>query len=133
MARGIQHFGVFGADTGAGDVQATDAFQNVPTVLSGSADVINPHVPGNYIVNTAGVDSITLALPTVGADDNLSIAIYSATTNAHTITLPSAQLAAGVSLKTTAALAAFAGAGILLRAWNGTWQVVGSQGSVSYS
>lgn len=133
MARGLgAHLGAFDASA-AQDVQDGDAFQALPTVLSGAADVINPHKSGNYIINTAGVDAITLGLPTVGADDNLSIAIYSATTNAHTITLPSAQLAPGVALKTTAALAAFAGAGILLRAWNGTWQVVGSAGTVTYS
>lgn len=129
MARGIgPHLGAFDASA-AQDVQDGDAFQSPPTVLSGSADVINPHKGGNYIVNTAGVDAMTLGLPTAGVDDNLSVAIYSATANAHTVTLPSAQLAAGVALKTIATFAAFAGAGILLRAWNGTWQVVGQVGN----
>lgn len=126
MARGIQHYGVFGADTGAGDVAASDAFQNTPITLSGSADAINPHTPGNYIVTTAGVDSITLGLPTAGADDNLSIAIYSASSNAHTVTLPSAQFANGAALNTSTTFKAFSGSGVLLRAWNGSWQVIAS-------
>lgn len=134
MARGIQHYGTFSADTGAGDVLQADAFQGVPSVLTGTADAINPYnTTNNYIVNTGSADAITIPLPIAGTDDNLSVAIFSATAFAHSVTLPSAKLAPGVALKTTATLAAFAGAGIVLRAWNGTWQVVGSTGAVSYS
>jgi len=134
MARGITHYGAFGADTAAGDVLQCDAFQGVPVSLTGTADAINPYsTSNNYVVTTAAADAITLPLPIAGVDDNLSIAIYSATAYAHSVTLPSAKLASGQALKTTATLAAFAGAGILLRAWNGTWQQVGSTGTISYS
>lgn len=127
MARGVQHFGSFGADTGAGDVTQTDAFQGTPVVLTGTADAINPYAQSNnYIVNTGSADAMTLVLPIAGVDDNLTVAIWSATAFAHTVTLPSAKLAAGVALKSVITFTNFAGAGVLLRAWNGTWQVVGS-------
>jgi len=128
MARGIQHFGAFGLDTAAGDVLQSDAFQGVPVVLSGTADVINPYNQNstNYIINSGSADACTLALPIAGVDDNLSIAIYSATAFAHTITLPAAKFANGAALATVATFKAFAGSGLLLRAWQGTWQVVGS-------
>jgi len=69
------------------------------------------------------VDAMTLAAPTAGLDDGLVIAIYSDTLNAHTITATSL-LANGTALKTTATFAAFRGAGLVLRAFNGVWQVV---------
>lgn len=134
MARGITHFGAFGADTGAGDVIACDAFQGSPVTLTGTADAIPQSTGGNFVITTGSADAITLPLPIAGTDDNLSLAIYSATNFAHTVTLPSAKLAPGVAVKTTATFPAFAGAGILLRAWNGTWQVVGAGGgTISYS
>lgn len=135
MARGVQHFGAFSADAAAGDVVITDAFQGVPQILSGSADAINIYTSAgnNYVITSTGVDATTLALPVLGVDDNLSVAIWSASAHAHSVTLPSALLYAGGGAKTTATLAANIGAGILLRAWQGTWQVVGSMGTVSYS
>jgi hypothetical protein len=70
---------------------------------------------------------MTLAAPTAGVDDGLSIAVYSDSTQAHTITATSL-FAAGVALKTTATFAAFRGAGLQLRAYNGVWQVIATTG-----
>jgi hypothetical protein len=136
MPRGITHFGAFGADTAAGDVLQSDAFQGVPVILTGTADVINPYNPNstNFIITTGSADAATLALPIAGVDDNLSVAVWSSTAFAHSITLPSAHLNNGAATaKTTATFPAFAGAGILLRAYNGFWQVVGISGTFSYS
>ena len=124
MPRGLTMQGAVYGDT-IQQIQDGDALQGLPTLLTGSADVINAHLSGNYIVKTAGVDAMTLAAPTAGVDDNLSIAIYSDTTNAHTLTATSL-LANGTALKTTATFAAFRGAGIILRAFNGVWQQVGN-------
>ena len=126
MARGIQHYGAFSADTAAKDVIDTDALQAIPTILVGSADAIPQSTGGNFVINSAVVDAITLPLPIAGQDDNLSLAIYSATAHAHTVTLPSAQFANGAALATAATFKAYAGSGLLLRAWNGTWQVLSS-------
>jgi hypothetical protein len=113
---------------GQQDLIDGDALQGGPTELSGTTDAINGSVPGNYLIKTAGVDAVTLTVPRVGLDDNLSIAIYSDTTNAHTVTLPSALFAAGVALKTVATFAAFRGAGLIVRAYNGSWQVISQSG-----
>jgi hypothetical protein len=134
MARGIKHFGTFSADTAAGDVLQSDAFQGMPISLTGTADALAIYgASTNFIISTGSADAATIPLPVAGTDDNLSVAVWSATAFAHSVTLPSAQLAAGVALKTTATFAAFAGAGILLRAWNGTWQVIGATGTITYS
>lgn len=134
MARGVKHFGAFGADTAAGDVTQADAFQGLPVALTGTADALNIYgFSTNFVITTGSADATTIPLPVAGADDNLSVAVWSATAFAHSVTLPSAQLANGAALKTSATLAAFAGAGILLRAWNGTWQVIGATGTITYA
>jgi hypothetical protein len=126
MARGLgPHVGSF-EKAAVNDITDGDAFQAPPTILTGSADAINPHASGNYIVTTAGVDAMTLGLPSAGVDDNLSIAIYSGSSNAHTVTLPSAQFANGAALATVATFKANSGSGVVLRAWNGSWQVLAS-------
>lgn len=107
------------------DIVNGDAFQGPITVLTGTADAINPHVAGNYIINSSSADAITLAAPTAGVDDGLSIAIYVQSVSlAHTITATSL-FAAGVALKSTCTPAQFAGAGVSLRAYNGLWHVIG--------
>lgn len=107
------------------DIIDADAFEGPITVLSGTADILPAHAGGNFIVATATADAMTLAAPTAGVDDNLTLSVYSDTTAAHTITATSL-LANGTALKTTATFAAFRGAGISLRAYNGVWQVVGT-------
>jgi len=122
MPRGLTNQGAVFGDT-IQQIYDGDSMQAVPTLLTGTADVINPHVSGNYIVKTGSADAMTLAAPTAGLDDNLSISIWSDTLFAHTITATSL-LANGTALKTTATFAAFRGAGIGLRAFNGVWQVI---------
>jgi hypothetical protein len=128
MARGILHFGSFGADTGAGDVMQTDAFQSPPTLLTGTADAISFHTNNNnFIITTGSADLATIAAPVKGADDNLSIAIYSSTAFAHTLT-STGNMSTGSANVNKATFAAFAGAGVTLRAYQGKWQVIGSTG-----
>ena len=124
MARGIAHSGAFDAGA-AQDIIDTNPYAAVPTLLSGTADAINPHVSGNYIVKTGSANAMTLTAPTVGVDDNLVISIFSDTLFAHTLTA-TALLAGGTALKTTATFPAFRGAGMTLRAFNGVWQVISS-------
>ena len=127
FARGVgPHSGAFDRSA-IQDVIDGDALQAPPTSLTGVADIINAHLSGNYIVTTGQADLMTLAAPTAGVDDNLSIAIFSDTLFAHTVTA-TALFANGTALKTTATFAAFRGAGMILRAWNGVWQVVSSSG-----
>lgn len=149
-ARGAQnHSGGVYDQSAQQDLVDADSFEGPITVLTGTTaggnpDVINPHVAGNYIINSGAVDGITLGLPNpggpstltagIGGDDGLTINIWSATAFAHTVVLPSAKFASGQALHGTATFPAFAGAGMTLRAWNGTWQVVGnSTGPVVFS
>jgi hypothetical protein len=106
----------------------TDAMQAGIITLVGVAanpDALNPHIAGNYIIDSGAVDPITLGLPTAEVDDGLSICIYSDSAFAHTVTLPSAGFKTGTAVaKTVATFAAFAGAGMMLRAIDGAWHVV---------
>jgi hypothetical protein len=125
--RGIGARSVGGAyDGGAqADLLDTDPLQGAPTELSGTTDALNPQVSGNYIVKTGQIDAITLGAPRALLDDNLTIQVWSDTLFAHTITCPSAIVAAGIALKTVITFPAFRGAGVTLRAYNGVWQIIG--------
>lgn len=112
------------------DIINGDSFQGPITYLTGSADALNPHVAGNYVVKTGGVDAMTLAAPTAVVDDGICINVWSQTAQAHTITA-TALVAAGVSAKTTITFPAFAGAGITLRAINGLWHLTGGGGGAT--
>jgi hypothetical protein len=139
MARGIPNNSIGGAyDVRAQtDIIDCDPFQGPATILTGTADVLNAHSLGsaNYIVNnTTAADLTTLAAPLVGVDDGLCIAFWSNTAFAHKITCPTTLIQNGAATpKTSATLAAFAGAGILLRAFNGNWQVISTTGTVTYA
>ena len=141
--RGIQGHnqgGAYSRDTQE-DLIQSDAFVGGPMILSGTTDAIAfPYVPTfplsstNFIIQgQAGVDAITLALPRNPNDDNQSVAIYSDTAFAHTITLPSAAFSTGAGQHSVATFPAFRGAGLTLRAFNGTWQVVASTGAIVFS
>lgn len=115
------------------DLVDTDSFQQAPTILTGTTDALAPlvnaqtlaHGTANYIIKTGSADACTISTPTVGVDDNLVVNIWSDTAFAHSITAPSTIIAAGVALKTTITFPAFRGAGVSLRAFNGTWQIIG--------
>jgi hypothetical protein len=114
---------------GQQDIIDADSFEGPITLLSGTTDAIDPTKAGNYIIVAnagAGLDAMTIGTPRVGLDDNLSISIFSDTAFAHTLTAPGAIFAAGQALATVVTFKAFRGSFVTLRAWNGTWQVVGS-------
>lgn len=82
---------------------------------------------GNYIITKAGVLAMTLAAPTAGTMDGVTITLRSATANAHTLTATTLlQNGASGSPYTTATFGAYLGATITLRAYNGTWYIVSS-------
>lgn len=117
------------------DIIDGDSFHAGINVLTGTTDAIAfPYAPPyplsslNFVIATAGVDAVTLATARVGTDDNRSINIWSDTANAHTVTLPGATFATGAGLHSLATFSANRGAGMTLRGYNGTWQVVASSG-----
>lgn len=140
LARGVgSHAGGAYDASAQQDIIDGDAFQGPITVLTGiagaTADVINAHKSGNYMINSSALDPMTLALPTPGIDDGLTICIYSAVAFVHTLTLPSAQMFDGTAVAKTIATwtTGFIGQGLTLRAWNGTWHVIAKAGTITLS
>ena len=104
--------------------------QTPPSLVSANG-AINPHVGEIYMITKAGVCALTLAAPTIGADDGTSIVIISNTAFAHTVT------ATGLLNNGTtggphnlATYAAFPGAAISLYAYNGLWNIEYAQNVV---
>jgi hypothetical protein len=96
-------------------------------ILGGSADALSAHAAvSTYLVNTAGVDAMTLANPTAGADDGKVFTIVSLTAQAHTLTCSAGSLNAGATGNTVGTFAAHPGASIRLMAYQGKWYVLAS-------
>jgi hypothetical protein len=136
MARGVQNHAGGAYDAGAqSDIIQTDPLQGPIILLTGTADAINPYgvnAPSssplsstNYMVNTGSADLMTLAAPVSGVDDGLSISIYSNTAFAHTLT-STGNFQTGGTATGVLTFAAHAGAGVLLRAYQGKWQIIGN-------
>lgn len=98
-----------------------------PIILVAADGAIPPHDGHTYVVTKGSAAALTLAAPTAGTDDGLIIKITSATAFAHVLTATSLLNtgAAGVSVAT---FAAHAGAGLILMAYNGLWNVMSSVG-----
>jgi hypothetical protein len=100
-------------------------------ILTGSADVA-PLVGYNLIEST-GVDAITLALPLkgsplTGGQDGFVVAFFDNGGHAHTITLPSAGFSTSAGKKTVATFNGTINSVVELLARNGLWLVSFSTG-----
>lgn len=96
----------------------------IPIAASGAVD---PHVSARYVITKAGIAALTLAAPTVGIDDGLTIVITSGTAYAHTLTATGLLNTGSVDVN-EATFAAYAGAGLTLIAYDGKWNVQSSIG-----
>jgi len=97
-----------------------------PTPLSVNGAIpVRPST--NYVITKGSILADTLAAPTAGTDDAVTIQVISSTAFAHTITA-TGLLQTGSANVNVATFAAFAGAGLTLRAYNGKWMVVASTG-----
>jgi len=90
-----------------------------PITASGA---INPHASGSYAITKAGVAVLTLAAPTSGVDDGVTINLSSTTAYAHTLTA-TGLLQTGSASVNLATFAAYAGARLTLTAYKGKWYV----------
>jgi hypothetical protein len=95
--------------------------------LTGSADALSPHASYAYMLNRAGVDAVVLSAPTTGTDDDISVLLISNSAFAHTITA-TGLLLTGTASVNVATFAAFKGASLHLRAYQGKWYVIASNG-----
>ena len=107
-------------------IDASGGAQKAPALLAASGAI--PVIAGSYVITAPSAAALTLAAPIAGTQDGLTISIVSATAFAHTITA-TGLLQTGSAAVNVATLAAFAGAGVTLRAYNGKWQVTASVGA----
>ena len=118
----VVHSGGDGAlVVGLQDTQCHGAY----TMLTGTADAIP--FPGNILVNSAGVNAMTLAAPKAGpqpmGDDGKTIFVVSNSNQAHTITTPASTIIANRHICT---FGAQQGNNITLTAMAGMWVVNGT-------
>jgi hypothetical protein len=94
---------------------------------SAAAFVPNPSLAAVYLITKAGVQAVTLGAPVSVVDDGKIVEFNSNTANAHVITA-TGLLNTGSASVNTATFAAFAGAGVVLEAVRGKWNVVSQIG-----
>ena len=105
---------------GSNGLAGADLIGLTPLAASGA---LAPHTAATYVVTKAGVAALTLAAPTAGVDDGVTIAVTSSTAFAHTLTATGLLNTGSVSVN-VATFAAFAGATLKLMAYQGKWNVV---------
>jgi hypothetical protein len=98
-----------------------------PNVLTASGAIpVRPSA--SYVIGgTAAIKAFTLAAPTPGTDDGVTITLTSSTGFAHTLTA-TGLLQTGSAAVNVATFATFPGATLTLQAYNGKWQVISSNG-----
>lgn len=104
--------------------------KNAPIAITANGAVA-AHTRASYVITKAGVAALTLAAPTATTDDGLSISLISNTANAHTLTA-TGLFGAGTASVNLATFAAFAGAGLVLIAYQGKW-LVRSSNAITFS
>lgn len=94
----------------------------VPVATTGAFSVVS----GNYVITKSSAAAVmTLAAPTAGSMDGMTIRIVSQTAQAHTLTATTLlESGASGSPYTTATFGAYIGASITLMAKNGVWMVI---------
>lgn len=99
------------------------------TEVNSSGTVAIPPSTNNafYLVTKAGVQAMTLAAPVSVIDDGKRITVQSNTANAHTLTATGLFNTGSASVN-LATFAAFAGAGVVLEAVRGKWNVISATG-----
>jgi len=95
-------------------------------VLIAANQALDPHTANRYMITKGSLCALTLAAPTAGTDDGLSIEINSSTAFAHTLTA-TGLLVDGAGHVNVATFPAAGGGAIDLTAYNGKWYVVNSQ------
>jgi hypothetical protein len=95
--------------------------------LVSAAGAIPVRPSASYIITAPAAIALTLAAPTVTADDGVTISVRSSTAFAHTLTA-TGLLLTGSAAVNVATFAAFGGAGLTLRAYQGKWIVEASTG-----
>jgi hypothetical protein len=104
--------------------------QKLPPVqtLTGSADAITISKGDVFVLNRTGaVNAATLAAPTANTDDGRVILVINGTTQANTITIAAGLGTSGAGY-TTLTMLNVPAANVTLRAYQGSWYMVGQYG-----
>ena len=112
---------------------SASSLQLTVTPINTAAFAIPAHTAATYIVLTAGVNSMTLAAPTVTTDDGKIIQVTLGTSAAHTITFASGTLRCGTASVTTINFSSFYGSSVELMAYQGLWYVMAQNLIASYT
>jgi len=115
--------------TATGVVKAS-GFTDTP-IAAAVNFAIPPNTSATYVITKASMEANTLAAPTVGTSDGVTIIVTSNTAFAHTITA-TGLLQTGAATVNVATFAANAGASVTLMAYQGKWNVI-SQNAVTFS
>lgn len=100
-------------------------------VLVTANGAIPDSATATYYITKGSAAVLTLAAPVVGTDDGKTITLRSTTAFAHTLTA-TGLLETGSAAVNVATFAAFAGAGLVLKAYQGKW-LVDSQVGITFS
>jgi hypothetical protein len=96
-----------------------------------ASGAIDSTTPGRYVITKGSAAVLTLAAPIAGVQDGMAIQILSSTAFAHTIT-SIGNIQSGAAGVNTLTFAAFAGASVVLVAYNGKW-IVEAQNAITPS
>lgn len=108
------------------------AWLNPFTVLSDTQTLTVKN--GNFVATKAGASTITIPAPTAGTDDGTTIMLTAGSDYAHKFTCTGKiQRNDNATECNSVAVAAYTGASVCLRAYNGYWQTFFASGSIAYS
>jgi hypothetical protein len=109
------------------EIIKSDCWQGVFTQVPGDL-IVNPSVPAFYMLTKGSAAAVTLPAPIVTTDDYKCIGFISNSAFAHVITA-TGLLNTGSAAVNVGTFAAFAGANLVLMAYQGKWFVVSSAGN----
>lgn len=114
----------FEATKGAGATTflGLNGTRRTPTLITANG-AINPHASAWYLFTKAGVAAMTLAAPTAGTDDGVTIELTNTTTDQDTVTA-TGLFADGAATVNLATWPAHAGGTLIIRAYNGLWYLL---------
>jgi len=107
------------------EVPLTALWSSTPQAIGAAAFTMPAHVSHTYVLNRAGVTTITLGAPTASTDDGIEIQITSDSAQLHVLNATGI-LDTGTASVNTATWAAQKGASLNLMAFNARWKVLAS-------
>jgi hypothetical protein len=102
-------------------INANGGVQLVAQPLASTPLTISGRLPGFFVITNAGIATITVSAPTATTDDGLTIEIASNTNFAHVVAVGAGKLLWAQAAAAQITFPAFAGALVVLTAYQGKW------------